>query len=570
MVAATAAVVCGSTLALTGPASAGPGTDAPDARRLAGDNRYGTAAAISDDIDDDDLVVVNGQNFPDGLAAAVYGRSILLTEAGALPAETLAELKRIDGTEGTGIDDIRIVGGTTAVSPAVFEQLSNIANGDATRVAGADRYATAIAVAKDRGVNSTVILATGENFPDALAAGPLAATGGYPILLNNGTTVRPDVANLLLTEGVTEVIIVGGESVIPASVATQLTASLGLTVERLAGTDRAGTAAAIANEYRSRFGTPSGLIAVNGNGFADALAAGPLGYDNGYPILLVNQDSIPAATADYHVANCQSITEIIAVGGTSVISNGVVTGAVGAATCTAPAIASATLVNSDFKQAVFTINAGTTVTADAGTPAQGAAANGWQVALIQNGNPGTEKVVIDAEGNDNPAYGGIPTFVVTANLPLLTNAGFVSIWNAGAGAITTAATTNPTAVTGLPGTGTEAAPVVIPAGALLTTIGSQDSTVVVTFERAVSAATPSGLYRNLNPATPPSLGAPDSTSTIPVTGTKTVTYKWEDETNPAAIPSLPNYQIRFGVNSITDAVTLLQNPVPAAKTLTAP
>jgi putative cell wall-binding protein len=561
MMAAAAAVACGSTLALAGSASAGPGADAPDAERIAGANRFGTAAAISQEFTNDDVVIVNGLDFPDGLAAAVYGDRILLTEKDELPAETVAELKRIYTEQGDL--DIKIAGGTSVVSSAVFEQLSVISGGeDPQRLAGSNRYETAIKVAADYGVGSTVILATGVNFPDALAAGPLSATGGYPILLNNGTTVRPDVAKFLLDAGVTDVIIVGGETVIPATVETQLTGSLGLDVERLAGSNRAGTAVAIADYMADQFGTPSGLLAVNGTGFADALAAGPLGYWYYYPILLVEQNSIPAATAEYHVANCLVIEDIIAIGGTAVISNAVVTGAVGAATCAAPAISSATLLNNDFKQTVFTPNAGLTVTADAGTPAQGAAANAWQFAYVQNGTPGTEGVAIDTTLTTYAK----PTFVVTANFNNLTNQGFVNVWNASpAAALTTAATTDPTGLfplgTGAAAPGNVAAPI--------TTPGSQDTTVVVTFERAVTAATPSGLYPNLNPATPAALGAPTTTSTIPAAGTTTVTYVWQDNTNPLAIPSLPNYQIRFAVGSIEDAVTGFTNVLVAAKTLVA-
>ena len=90
----------------------------------------------------------------------------------------------------------------------------------------------------------------------------------------------------------------------------------------------------------------------------------------------------------------------------------------------------------------------------------------------------------------------------------------------------------------------------------------------MTFERAVTAATPSGLYPNLNPATLPTLLGPDVTSTIPAEGATTVTYTWEDVTT--AVPSLPNWQIRFGVGDITDAATGFTNLIAAAATLTAP
>jgi putative cell wall-binding protein len=555
MVAAAAAVVCGSTLAIAGAASAGPGSAAPDAERFSGANRFGTAAAVSQDLNYDDIVIVNGQAFPDGLAAAVYGDTILLTNSDALPAETIAELERID--DDFGIDNITIVGGMSAVSSDVYEELADIAGFDPVRVAGANRYATALEVAEDYGSCGEVILATGENFPDALAAGPMAADFCAPILLNNGTTVRPDVAEYLLDEGISKVWIVGGESVIPASVETQIVTSLGITTERLAGSNRAATAVAIADEL----GWDQGVVAVNGNDFPDALSAGPLAYDYNYPIMLVNDASIPAPTAAFHIANCTQIAEIFAVGGTAVISNAVVTGAVAAATCAAPAINSATLVKNDFKQTVFTPNAGLTVTANAGSPADGAAANAWQFAYIQNGTPGTEGVAI------NTTDYAQPTFVMTANFNNLTNQGFVNVWNASpAAGLTTAATTAPA---GLIGGGGGALPLGNTYN-FITTPGSQDSIVTVTFDRLVTAATTSGLWRNLNVASGPASPGALTTSAIPATGTTTVTYTWDDGTDPTSIPALPNYQIRFNPGTVQDAASTFFNVVTAQATLTAP
>ena len=71
---------------------------------------------------------------------------------------------------------VTIVGGTSVVSSAVLEELADIAGTIPTRLAGANRYETALAVAEANGNSGTVILATGENFPDALAAGPLPRT----------------------------------------------------------------------------------------------------------------------------------------------------------------------------------------------------------------------------------------------------------------------------------------------------------------------------------------------------------------------------------------------------------
>ncbi|MFZ8998795.1 MAG: cell wall-binding repeat-containing protein, partial [Ilumatobacteraceae bacterium] len=180
------AVAAGSSVLFAGSVAA---ADVPDSERIAGNNRYATAVEVAqvqadyaDDcyaIDGDDVTVVNGENWPDGLAAAVYGEQILLTRADSLPAETAAELERLvecgDGDE----IDIRVIGGTAAVSDAVYAEMATIIDGDADmeRHSGDSRYTTAIAVAEDWVEDyewwwpGCVIMVTGENYPDALAAG---------------------------------------------------------------------------------------------------------------------------------------------------------------------------------------------------------------------------------------------------------------------------------------------------------------------------------------------------------------------------------------------------------------
>ena len=251
------------------------------------------------------------------------------------------------------------------------------------------------------------------------------------------------------------------------------------------------------------------------------------------------------------------------------ISNDVVTGAVGAATCAAPAINSATLVNDNFVQYEGIVPTdgvvdSLTVTAVAGSPADGAAANAWQVAFIQNGLPGTESVVIDVEGDDDPAYGGVPTFIMTANFGVdggLTEEGFVQIWSdSPAAALVTAETTEDDGVVAPLGVAAPGA--VVPLFAIVDTFGAQDSTVTVVFDRPVIDADATGLWSNLNDASQV-LGAATTVSDIPTTGTDTVTFVWEDLQDPTAIPALPNYQIRFDPGTVQDAASEFFNIITA-------
>ena len=565
MATAAAVAMIGSTLAISSSAMAGPNIEVPDDDRFGGADRYATAVDVADQIfntngnNGDDITVVNGESFPDGLASAIYRDAILLTEADSIPAATAAWLE----ANCDDVDSITVVGGVDAVSSAVVEELGACA--PVTRIAGANRYATAIAVADDffygEEPYDSIILATGENFPDALAAGPLAIDRYAPIILNNGDSLRADVAAYLdATPSIDNVYIVGGESVISAAIEAELTGPRGYTVTRLAGDTRADTAVAIAAELDA-----ANVILVNGTGFADALSAGPLARDLDSAILLVNADSIPAATAAWHIENCNTIEYVDVVGGTSRVSASVLAGAVAAATCAPVGITSATLTVSDVKQRVLSVSDvagpdglvgntdddadnGTAIqgrlTAVAGGAADAASGNAWTVSMANGASAGA---VVNATAK---------TIVYTDAFSAgLTQAGFVANFNASAaGAIFTAsAATN--------GTGTY---VTTPDVAQVSA-GSSDYTVVVTFNQNVdngagaAPATPR-LSSNQSTAINAYVDTVGATATAPTpygaAGSASVTYLFDDET---AAFSLSTGSIKFDGGDVVGSITNVAN-----------
>jgi hypothetical protein len=133
--------------------------------------------------------------------------------------------------------------------------------------------------------------------------------------------------------GVPTVHIIGGTSAVPASIETEIN-TMGIDTNRIFGANRYETAVAIAGVS----GNDSCAVLINGNGFADALGAGPWASWYSVPgcsLMLVNADSIPAATAAWHAANCESLEgEIYVAGGEAVVSDAVHLGAIAASTCT--------------------------------------------------------------------------------------------------------------------------------------------------------------------------------------------------------------------------------------------
>lgn len=188
--------------------------------RLSGEDRIRTAAAISGSVwtsGADTVYVANGLGFADalagGAAAAAESAPVLLVTPDALPTATKNEIVRLAPSR------IRVLGGPAAIGPAVESALRSLGRVD--RLAGDSRFATSAAVAAtvfDRPLQSAV-LATGEDFADALAAGSAAAWMDAPVLLSVTSCVPVEVALALRNLEVDEVIVVGGESVLSPAVA---------------------------------------------------------------------------------------------------------------------------------------------------------------------------------------------------------------------------------------------------------------------------------------------------------------------------------------------------------------
>ncbi len=184
------------------------------------------------------------------------------------------------------------------------------------RVAGGDRFETAAEIALERfdpGAVEVVYLATGADFPDALAGGPLAAVDGAPILLTSRDSLPADTREALATLGPDRVVALGGPAVVSDATLTAAGgAAGGATTGRLSGGDRFATAAAIADAL-----PPSDVAYLaTGTNFPDALSGGAA--TAGAPILLVTPTSLPEATRE----SLEDLRpgRVIALGGETVVS----------------------------------------------------------------------------------------------------------------------------------------------------------------------------------------------------------------------------------------------------------
>lgn len=247
-----------------------------DLERLDGPDRITTAIAVSEAgwESADTVLLATAEDFPDALAASAVAAAtdapLLLTNPAALPRAVAEEIERL------GAQTVYLFGGEAVIDPTVPWQLDYLDLGlDVERIAGPDRYATAAAAARRSAApGGEASIALGTDFPGAVAAGALAATPQrLPVLLTEAATLPEPTVEAIDELALERVEVIGGA--IDDAVVGELEA-LGLEVTRRAGADRYATSTAVAEEALTRLDGDVPVVLANGEGFADALAAGAL------------------------------------------------------------------------------------------------------------------------------------------------------------------------------------------------------------------------------------------------------------------------------------------------------
>ena len=269
-----------------------------DIYRLAGKNRYETAANISSVSTpfSDNVVLACGMNYADALAgvplANALNAPILLTEKDTLPKETLDEINRIKAKK------VFLLGGEGAISADVEKALLDKSL-KVERIAGSTRFETATKIAeKMQTVSgkapSEVFFVYAFNFADALSASTAAAVKGAPIiyLKTIGEIDNATKSYLGTVKGkVKTANVIGGSGVISNEMKSSAASALGLTspasVQRIAGTDRYETCVAVNNTFNDVL-TGNSFCIATGQDFPDALAGGVYTAQNKAPLFLVN------------------------------------------------------------------------------------------------------------------------------------------------------------------------------------------------------------------------------------------------------------------------------------------
>ncbi|MFZ3103073.1 MAG: cell wall-binding repeat-containing protein [Desulfitobacteriaceae bacterium] len=191
--------------------------------RLGGRDRFETAALIAKTFaQGTPVALATGLDFPDALsmapAAASQNFPILLTDKVALPEATADALKALHPSR------LISVGGESVISESVLRsalQAAGLSSVNGQRLAGKDRYETSAVIAKTYFIQSTGLdIATGENFPDALAGAAMTAHHEGALLLISPQDAMSSLTQSFLQsiqKGLTNWNIFGGEKVLPNS-----------------------------------------------------------------------------------------------------------------------------------------------------------------------------------------------------------------------------------------------------------------------------------------------------------------------------------------------------------------
>jgi putative cell wall-binding protein len=195
------------------------------------------------------------------------------------------------------------------------------------RIGGSDRYATGAALFDSAFTTETsIVLTSGTNYPDALSAAFLANQMGTGVLTTDPSTLSPSTKQELIAHGVDTVFVVGGTAAVSANAAAQIQAihvannpsRLTIQVIRIGGSDRFSTNALV-DRYNGTTATTA--IVATGETFADALAVGPAIYRTGYPLVLTASNSLsPSASS---TLTTLGVSHVIILGGSVAVSSAV-------------------------------------------------------------------------------------------------------------------------------------------------------------------------------------------------------------------------------------------------------
>ena len=249
--------------------------------RISGKDRIATSVEISKSAytTSENVVLASGFNFADALSAgqlaSALNAPLLLSSQDKLDSQTKNEIERLKAKK------VFVVGGDNAISKTGIDTTLKSEKIDVTRLEGQDRYSTSQKVmekTKEIINPEYLLIASGKNFPDALAATGFFVNHKSVMVLSDGVTYPK--SNL-------KEIAIGGKNQLPLK---------GFKGRRVSGKDRYETALEIA---KLSFDKNNNAILASGQVFADSLSAVSLTKKHNAPIILTQSDYLTENAKKY-------------------------------------------------------------------------------------------------------------------------------------------------------------------------------------------------------------------------------------------------------------------------------
>ncbi|NLI90837.1 MAG: cell wall-binding repeat-containing protein [Peptococcaceae bacterium] len=230
---------------------------------------------------------------------------MLLTDKDSLNSNTLSVLQDLK------VKNVYLIGGSGVISTEEENSLIN-AGYTVKRIAGEDRYDTAVKIAEELGDSNEVAVTTGNDYADALSIGPLAAEKQIPIILVPRDNITSSIENYISSKPITKAYIIGDQDIISDNVADKFSNPI-----RILGADKYARNVAILNKFWTGFDHNKFCIAI-GENFADALAGAVYAVKNNMAVILVKED-LTSQTKNFLQTISSSLSGITVFGGENVV-----------------------------------------------------------------------------------------------------------------------------------------------------------------------------------------------------------------------------------------------------------
>lgn len=259
-------------------------------QRISGENRVQTAIEVSKKMfkeGTNKVVLANQDNYSDVLTAAPFAKannaSLLYVSSNSISKEVMSEIARLKAKE------ITIIGGEKSVDEGLKKELEK-RNFKVDRLSGSDRYKTSAQIAAKLidGKTTTLEIASGENYNDALSLNNAAEKDKAPILLVRVNAIDKSVEDVIKSSKASLINIAGGEKSVSESTKANIKKISNATVNRMGGADRYETSILLA-KYS---GAKEVVVVASGEKFADALVAAPFSAKQNGAILLTNKNKL--------------------------------------------------------------------------------------------------------------------------------------------------------------------------------------------------------------------------------------------------------------------------------------